>query len=290
MNILSHVFSFLIKPFLNRGLGQKVRPVIRSCKVLTSLFKTASISVNGYNMVICSKADSNISDLSITLLFHHVYEPYTTEICKKIIQPGWICVDIGANIGYFTLLFSQLTGENGLVYAFEPDPDSYGLLINNMNMNHCKNIIPIQSAVLDQPKQVKLFKYDEPGLNSIYNTQAENSYSLVDAISLDQFFIANNSGIHVIKIDIEGAELLALRGMNGILSNNNVNLFAEFNPHSLMKAGVSPHDYWAEIKKHGFMIYVIDEIRHELMSMNCGEAIEFCRGNNVNLFCNKSCG
>ena len=69
-----------------------------------------------------------------------------TALVKRIVRNGDIVVDIGAHIGYYTLIFARLVGPKGKVFAFEPEPNNFNLLIKNIKINGYKNIIPVQKA------------------------------------------------------------------------------------------------------------------------------------------------
>ena len=85
------------------------------------------------------------------------YESRTTEMFRKVVKKGDVVVDIGANMGYFTLLASRLVGREGKIYAFEPEPVNYGLLVKNIGINGYKNIVPVQKAVSDRTGTTRLF-------------------------------------------------------------------------------------------------------------------------------------
>lgn len=101
----------------------------------------------------------NTEDKSIVpyLLLDHVWEKYKTELFKKIITQGMTVVDIGASIGYYTLIAAKLVGKTGVVYAFEPEPCNYELLIKNIELNGFTNIVPIKKAVSNRHGKAKLY-------------------------------------------------------------------------------------------------------------------------------------
>ena len=70
-----------------------------------------------------------------------------TDVVTKEIQPGDTVLDLGANIGYFTLLFAKLVGNNGIVFAFEPEPQNIALLTKNIKINNYKNVTLVPKAV-----------------------------------------------------------------------------------------------------------------------------------------------
>lgn len=91
------------------------------------------------------------------LLVKGVYEPKTTSLFKKVIREGDIVVDVGAHIGYYTLLASRLVGDTGKVYAFEPEPRNYDLLLKNLELNNVKNVVAIKKAVSNKKGTLKFY-------------------------------------------------------------------------------------------------------------------------------------
>jgi FkbM family methyltransferase len=79
-----------------------------------------------------------------------VYEAGTTRLFQVLLKPGMTVVDVGAHIGYYTVLASRLVREEGRVYAFEPDPDTFAVLIENIKTKAIPNVLPIQKAVADR--------------------------------------------------------------------------------------------------------------------------------------------
>ena len=83
---------------------------------------------------------------------------------REILKPGMVVLDIGANIGYHTLISSKLVGNTGKIYSFEPEPHNFKLLLKNIEINEFKNIIPINKALSNNIGSTKLF----------LDTQSEN--------------------------------------------------------------------------------------------------------------------
>jgi FkbM family methyltransferase len=144
------------------------------------------------------------------------YEPYVTAEIDRLLKPGDIFVDIGANIGYFTLLAAAVVGEEGHVYAFEPNPDNCELLERSIIENGFANISLFPNAVAEAEQS---FNLDVGGTNSNgriidFSPQAvPGQYPplLVEAVVLDKV-LADVERINLIKIDIEGAEPRAWQG------------------------------------------------------------------------------
>jgi FkbM family methyltransferase len=92
-----------------------------------------------------------------------------TKFLKKIIKKGDTVIDVGANIGYYTLLFSKLVGKEGKIYAYEPLPENFKLLKKNIFINKYKNIVLINRALSNKEKNAKLYiDQDDLGACSLH--------------------------------------------------------------------------------------------------------------------------
>lgn len=168
-----------------------------------------------------------------------LYEPELTRLFGQAVTPGMTVVDAGANVGYYTLLASTLTGARGSVYAFEPDPVNFAYLVENLNANACSNVRPAQQA-LSNTTGTGRFAQDTYGAEG-HLTQAVNPAATIDVatISLDAFF--SNEGwpkVDLIKIDIEGSEARAIAGMRELSRRNpQLRLIMELNAHAMAQSG-----------------------------------------------------
>lgn len=146
-----------------------------------------------------------------------VYERSVLNICREIIMPGDIIYDIGAYIGYFSLMFSRLCGEKGMVIAFEPDPENFRILNNNIQLNNIKNIISRKSAVFSSNGPMKFDVSYSASQKRLSNGQ-KDKVIMVETETLDNFYLQHQDlPPRVIKIDIEGFEKEAILGMDKIL-------------------------------------------------------------------------
>jgi len=201
---------------------------------------------------------------------NRIHEETTTNIFRKIIKPSNIFLDLGANIGYFSLLAAKLAGENGKIFSFEPEPKNFYYLQKNIEANNYKNIYPFQKAVSDKNGTTELFicEYDS-GHHTIKQYEGVEIYShgrptekkpiKIETISLDKFLEDKVNHVDVIKIDIEGAEVLAVGGMKNILNKNrNIKILMEFFPLFIKKMGDSPEKLIKTLMDElGFNIFVI---------------------------------
>ncbi|MEK9184573.1 MAG: FkbM family methyltransferase [Patescibacteria group bacterium] len=171
----------------------------------------------------------------LEMLFHN-YEKETTELFKKIIKPGMTVIDIGAHIGYFTRLFSKLVGEKGKVFAFEADPINFSFL--KRNTFHLTNTIIINKAVSEQNGEISFYHIpDSTGCHSVIKPNRPAEKITIPAVTVDSIITEYNLiKIDVIKMDIEGGELLALAGMQNLLNKSSgITIITEYNSLALDK-------------------------------------------------------
>ena len=98
--------------------------------------------------------------LASGLIMGRGYEVQNIELFKRMVKPNMVVVDVGAHIGYYTLIASRIVGQGGKVFAFEPEPSNYNNLIQNVEMNKCKNVLTIEKAVSDNEDKAFLYVSD----------------------------------------------------------------------------------------------------------------------------------
>jgi FkbM family methyltransferase len=189
------------------------------------------------------------------------FEPIETALFAEAVGVGEIAVDIGANIGYYTLLFAKRVGAAGRVIAFEPDPDNCRILARNLAESRYENVTICPAAVSDTDATLQLFRSAANRMDHrTYDAGEAREMVTVPAVSLDVYFADNLRPIHWIKMDIQGAELRALRGMKGVLrANPEIVLVTEYWPYGLACSGADPAEYLAELAALGFQLEEIDE-------------------------------
>lgn len=252
---------------------------------LLSYLKPKFIEVEGYKLFLNPK-DQSVSDRLII----NNYEKLETEVIKKEVRVGDVVVDIGANIGYYTLILAKLVGENGKVIAFEPDPENFALLEKNVKINGCKNVISVQKAVSNKTGKLKLYLCaDNRGDHRIYDPHKDRQYIEIESIRLDDYFKNHGGKINLIKMDIQGAECAAFKGMSLILENNkNIKIITEFEPSLLRKFGAVPEDYLKLLMKFDFKLYNINEQKKKIEPVDIVKLLEIYKPekeNYTNLLC-----
>lgn len=144
------------------------------------------------------------------------YEYYKQVLLENIIKRNYIVYDIGAHVGFYTLLASVLVGEGGKVYAFEPNPRNLFYLKKHIQLNKVENVFVIDAAVLDKDG----WCYFDIKRRHDLGRVAENEYEgvKVRSVCLDTLILKKQfPPPNLVKMDVEGAELLVLRGSENVL-------------------------------------------------------------------------
>ncbi|MEJ7607488.1 MAG: FkbM family methyltransferase [Bryobacteraceae bacterium] len=189
------------------------------------------------------------------------FERVTEDVIRTYVTPNCVSLDIGSNIGYFTMLMAKLGAKK--VYALEPFAAVFGILLRNIKDNELTNVIAVQKAA-DQDSQTRVrIHYEEAGFNtgSSFIPACEDSaialkhpYVEVETITADNL-IPSSERVAFVKLDVEGSELKALRGMTRILSQDRPVLLVECNPFCLKTmAGVTPEALVSELRGHRYRL------------------------------------
>lgn len=224
------------------------------------------------------------SVLAFHVALFGTYEKLLREVFRKEIKPGMTVVDLGAHIGSHTLLAARLVGEKGKVFAFEPSPSNYTFLAKNVAENGYTNVIAVHKAVSDKATQLRLYLPDY----SMGPPNPTAEFITVDSITLDEFFDEQNTPVDFIKMDIEGAEVAALEGMENLVrKNGDLKLVAEFNPEYVRNAGYSPEEFLHKLAEYGFALYDINEEKQSIEPTGVSSLLKAydAKGKRTNLFC-----
>ena len=265
----SMLYSFFIKVvrFLaSTGLGLSRFPLVMPLyrflyRALLPRERVILIPVQEHKMYV------NIGDTGRAtqdLISEGVFFKQMTTVVKNIITEGMVCLDIGANIGYFTLIMARLVGEGGRVFAFEPEPHNFDLLVKNIALNGYDNITPVPKAISNRDGRSKLFlDRTSFGANSLVRQNVPDigqDTVEVEVQTLDSFFKDYDGKVDFIKMHVEGAELTVLEGMEDILNKNkNLIIITRFLPSLLAGFGSPPEEYLNRLVGQGFKLYDISE-------------------------------
>lgn len=281
-------FFFYIFKYYQRvcvRLGLKKIPFFRTMintfdSRVYPMLRPESTTVMGHTMFLDSLDSSRLA-------LHGIYEPYETQLVLNTVKKGDVVIDIGANIGYYTLIFAKLVGENGKVLAFEPDPTNFELLKKNINVNGYHNVDLQQKAVCDQKQKINLFLSDDNKMDHRIIDPKDGRRSIeIDGVSLDEFLPPDQKMVNFIKIDAQGAEFQILKGMSQTLQKNkDLKVIIEFWPKIFMENNWDPLVFFKSLEQAGFSIKLINEGQRSLEDVIYADLV---RNNNPkNLFCSK---
>ena len=192
------------------------------------------------------------------------YEPELQQVIEILVKPEQVVYDIGANIGFITLMFARLTGERGDIYAFEALPENAKRLKQNVELNgYQERVTVIQAAVQDQACETEFLIGPSGAMGKVKGSAGRDTVDYqeglrVQGISIDG--LMDNTGYpspDIVKIDIEGGEVLALPGMADLLQKKHPVVFLELHGPESAKSS------WDCLIEYGYRI--------------CGMAAEFPR-------------
>jgi FkbM family methyltransferase len=196
------------------------------------------------------------------------YEAELQETIRREIHPGMIVYDVGANIGYVSMLFARAAGPQGRVFAFEALPANLERIRANLALNPTAPVEVVGMAVIDAARPVEFFMHASTSMGKAAGSagRTEESYTssiTVPGISLDEFIYAKeisstllNPIPQVVKIDIEGGEVLALPGMRRLLNEAHPLVLLELHGPEAARAA------WQELTAAGYQLYRMDSGEH----------------------------
>ncbi len=192
---------------------------------------------------------------SLGLAKNKIYEPVETALIKLLVKPTDTCLDIGAHIGYFTLLMAKLCKK---VYAFEADPRNAAVAAGNAK--GLDNVTVSSLIVSDKEGWASLYLCDSnSGMHRTYPSKWCTDISIsIPSIRIDTH--PEIDRIDFIKMDIEGSEMAALKGMERLLTRYHPTMIIEFHPPSIEEYGASPVEEYHFLKTLGYSIRLIPKI------------------------------
>ena len=183
-----------------------------------------------------------------------MYEPEVTQLFAHLLRAGMTVIDVGANIGYYTVICASLVGKGGRVYSFEPDPWMFGHLRSNVLATGLNNVRLHQEAVADQTTHAS-FVRDRFGTEGHLAAPTGEAGEIVVATRSIDSVIAQDEWpiVDIIKVDAEGAELAVLNGMGGVSRRNaDLKLIMELNAPALSRQGVELRQIASKLCDLGF--------------------------------------
>jgi len=188
--------------------------------------------------------------------FKEKQDAFEISLMKKYIKAGDTVLDIGANIGFYAEILSGIVGEKGTVHCFEPDTTNFKHL-----KNRCEKLTNVQinnKAVSEKTEVIKI--YTSKQLNVDHRTYKPDDYDEeidINAIAVDEY-LQLSTDVNFIKMDIQGFEMSAVKGMTKTLQSPHLKMLSEFWPYGMRKAGTNVLEYFHFLNQNHFYIYLID--------------------------------
>lgn len=233
-----------------------------------------------------------ISDLTTGMeemvFFLGEYEPFISGIARRLIRKGDVCLDVGANFGWYSTLMAKLVGPSGEVYSFEPVPKTFAQLGRNVDLlsDTAKPIIN-NIALGDRDDILKINLFDDltSGHASLAADDSHSSASFdCEMTTLDKYLsMHDTSSVAFAKVDIEGAEMMFLRGAAKLFSQDAKPIFLmEMALAQTSRFGYVPDDLIKFIAERGsYTFYKVDEIKEKLILIDHFDSDDI----GANVFC-----
>jgi FkbM family methyltransferase len=182
-------------------------------------------------------------EIAMHLLLHGAYEAAEIESLPEFAKPGSTVIDVGANIGMYTILLATAVGEAGAVLAFEPIPRTLEKLRSNIALNGLTNVTVIAAAAADTAGVVDIQLASDSAYASLVRvkpTRSTGESLTIPSVTIDQVWAERNRPmISFCKIDVEGAELLVLKGAENVLRACRPTLLLEADAGPFLESMVS---------------------------------------------------
>jgi FkbM family methyltransferase len=221
-------------------------------------------------------------------------EKFESQIFSEQLKQGMIVLDLGGNIGFYTILARNIVGKQGKVITFEPFPRNANLIRSSIKENSFDNVTVVEAAVSDRIGKTILYlspdacsEHSLQNLNFKYNNDSVQKNIQVNIITVDDYLTKNGSGnfkVDFIKMDIEGSENRAIKGMKKVLEENkHMNLMTEFWPNGFKVDGSESLDFLEVIESYGFEINHLDNLTKSVYPVTSKSMMEIVeeRSNNI---------
>ena len=218
--------------------------------------------------------------VSRALRDHGVWEPFETQLTLACLAPGDTFIDVGANIGYFTILAAHRVGPAGQVLAFEPDPRNCQLLRCSVEANQQQACVELVEAALSTTSgEGSLFLSENNlGDHQIFRAEGSRASCRIRLVEGAPFLESRVQRIDLVKIDTQGSEFDVVSGMMPLLQAlpHKPRMLVELTPFSLRAAGASGSALVALLGTLGQPFWIVDHIEHELVATTEAELRRWC--------------
>ena len=211
-------------------------------------------------------------------------EKFECSVFEKYLKEGMTVLDLGANIGFYTMFARSRVGATGKVFAFEPFPNNANLIRASVKENSFTNVTIVEAAVSDRIGKTILHlspdacsEHSLLDLNFQYGSDSSPSTIEVQVVTVDEYLKKNATNLKVdfIKMDIEGSESHAIKGMKNVLDENkHIVLITEFWPNGFIEDNKNPKDFLETLHQLNFKIYNINNLEQKIEPVTVNEMMK----------------
>lgn len=270
--IFLETLRFLGRPFLRKGYWGK--PGLRTiANWYRRAYRPEFVMINGHKLYLHLERDVVVTTY---LAIHGYWEKMETQMVHRYVKPGMSVLDIGANIGYHTILAAGLVGEKGKVVAIEPGSDNFSLLSRSVAELPFKNVQLVHGAVWHSSGEIQLYVSDDsPSDHRVYDSSEGRHTEPIAAVAIDDLLPGQR--FDFLKMDIQGAEGHAFKGMRKTLENHPPTaMVLEFSPGYLATAGTPASEVYAFLMQLGYSTFRIDEEQERVYPISYDQIMAFC--------------
>lgn len=196
------------------------------------------------------------------LSVQRLFEKTEMALTAAYLRPGMKVIDVGANIGVYSILAQRRVGESGSIWGFEPSSESYRRFLKNISLNNCSRVQPVQMALSDR-QDASFALQSDPGFGDAYRylrpsqEVSGGAGEIVPVITLDAFASRNGiESVDFVKVDVEGWEYMVFAGARELLTSSpNVVVMFESEAEWCERSGFRQQDSFELLRKLGFRLY-----------------------------------
>ena len=209
-----------------------------------------------------------------------VWEPYETQLMLQLLSPGDVFVDVGANVGYFSVVAAQVVGPGGRVYAFEPDPANFELLRINAGLNGLSSSIEaLAGALSDEDGSGSLFlSHDNFGDHQIFGTGGQRPEVAITLYDGSAYLSGRTRRIDLLKVDTQGSEFRVMAGLMPLLRKleSAPCILIELTPWSLRQGGASGRQLIELLAQLALPMWIVDHVEHRVVASEAEALATWC--------------
>ncbi len=252
---------------------------------MTSQAETVDLQVPSLStelrLAVHGEADLHVSK---TLRETGLWEPYETALLLDALAPGNCFLDVGANIGYFSVLAASRVGASGQVFAFEPEPGNAALLRHSVALNGFDSVVTVcEAALTDTAGEGRLYinptNYGDHQLHAALADGAHKPEAISVPLVVGADWLSGRAArVDVVKVDVQGAEVQAIQGLLPILHSSlpELSLLIELSPRSLRLAGRSGRELITLLATLQLDFFIVDHLEHRLVPSTAEELAIWC--------------